>query len=365
MSRLHLPLSGDKAASVPTTSLLRREPPLSAAASFVQAVGWDAVQRLARRHVKRFTVLQSRVLKGNNPEAIHDFRVTSRRLQQLLDLMYPKPRPKRIRKLRRMIQRSRRLFSRTRNCDVLILRVDSYLAGKKTTHRESWAQFKRYLEQQRSKSFEKAVAKLDELNRPDLRAGLRNAISSPQARVFQQSSANGSRPGKNLQDGSFHSRFNAELESLWKVFSGYVVKSKTESKPGALHRVRIAGKRLRYLLEVIADSGVPQTPRMLATLRGVHQTLGDWQDLEVMEAMISEMLQQPKLPASNTSSPGEIKQLLRRTGRLKQECAANYYSAIESPGWSEMQIWISSLLTKQPPAQVKHQIRTRVLKRAN
>lgn len=354
MNRLHVSLLGQPPTIEPTP-LTRRIPPLPASATYLQAVDWNRVLHVARRHVKRFAELQAKVLKNNNPKAIHDFRVVTRRLQQLLDLLYPKPRPKRIRKLRRTIQRSRRLFSRVRNCDVLILRVDSYLARKETAHRESWAEFKVYLEHQRSKSFEKAAAKLSEFNRAEILAGLRNAINSVPP--------DGARTQPPVHE-SFQTRFTAELDSLWKVFFGYVAKSRTASSPGALHRVRIAGKRLRYLLEVIAESGVPQTEQMLATLRGIHQTLGEWQDLQVMEEMISEMQQQPKLLASNTSLAGEIEQLRRQSQRVQQKYAKNYYSAIESSAWSELQIWITSLLTKRPPARVKHQIKPRVLNRA-
>src|SRR5439155_23512310 len=66
------------------------------------ASDWTKVRKLALEQMNRFISLEPKVLKGNKPNAIHDMRVASRRLQQLLDLLYPAP-PKAIRRLRRSI----------------------------------------------------------------------------------------------------------------------------------------------------------------------------------------------------------------------------------------------------------------------
>ena len=58
------------------------------------------VRELALRQLNRFMSYEAKVLKGDDAEAIHDMRVASRRLQQVLDLLYPKPRPQELRRLR-------------------------------------------------------------------------------------------------------------------------------------------------------------------------------------------------------------------------------------------------------------------------
>ena len=62
------------------------------------------VRELALRQLNRFISYEAKVLKGDDADAIHDMRVASRRLQQVLDLLYPKPRPPELRRLRRQIR---------------------------------------------------------------------------------------------------------------------------------------------------------------------------------------------------------------------------------------------------------------------
>jgi len=75
------------------------EAPLPPAASPVEESAaardeeeWKKVRELAQKQLDRFMSFEPKVLRGDDPEAIHDMRVASRRLQQILDLVYPKPR---------------------------------------------------------------------------------------------------------------------------------------------------------------------------------------------------------------------------------------------------------------------------------
>ena len=76
------------------------------------------MRELALRQLNRFISYEAKVLKGDDADAIHDMRVASRRLQQVLDLLYPKPRPQELRRLRRQIRRCRQVLGDVRNCDV-------------------------------------------------------------------------------------------------------------------------------------------------------------------------------------------------------------------------------------------------------
>ena len=99
---------------------------------------WSKVRKLALRHLNRFVSLEAKVLKGDDPDAIHDMRVASRRLQQVLDLIFPNPLPREARRLRRKIRRCRRALGDVRNCDVLLQQVEGRLARNRCSHREAW-----------------------------------------------------------------------------------------------------------------------------------------------------------------------------------------------------------------------------------
>src|SRR5581483_9306293 len=63
------------------------------------------VRDLALKQLNRLVSLEAKVLKGDDADAIHDIRVATRRLQQVLDLLYPVPRPEAVRRVRRQIRR--------------------------------------------------------------------------------------------------------------------------------------------------------------------------------------------------------------------------------------------------------------------
>src|ERR1700733_9731281 len=88
--------------------------PESAAHTDVLPVGYEEgrakMRELALRQLNRFVSYEAKVLKGDDADAIHDMRVGSRRLQQVLDLLYPKPRVPEIRRMRRQFRRCRQIL---------------------------------------------------------------------------------------------------------------------------------------------------------------------------------------------------------------------------------------------------------------
>ena len=51
--------------------------------------------------LRKFSSLVSTLASDDDPKAVHQARVRSRRLQQHLGVLFPKPRPRKVRKLRR------------------------------------------------------------------------------------------------------------------------------------------------------------------------------------------------------------------------------------------------------------------------
>lgn len=60
------------------------------------------------------------------------------------------------------------------------------------------------------------------------------------------------------------------------------------------HEARIAGKRLRYVLEPVRDA-VPQGARAISTLKGLQERLGELQDLAVRTAALSHAIEDTAL----------------------------------------------------------------------
>ena len=314
------------------------------------AADWNQVTEIARRHLHHFVTLEPKVLQGNDLDAIHDFRVASRRLQQILDLLYPTPRPKRIRKLRRVIRRSRRLLSTVRNCDVLIQLVDAALARKNLGQRESWRAFKEHLVSLRSESFPVAVDKLSKLNLSAFYLSLQEYLdATPQASGDTQEPISDQSPTPNVKGpGEFPRNVARALQEIWDALAAQVASAGDAGAAPSLHAVRIAAKRLRYLVEVIRDLGAPQSEKILHQLRRLQQLLGDWHDLEVMEEMMAEMVARPAFLRSNLDLAMKMERLMLKNQKRKTVCENKYFQATSDSGaWSRLEKRVSELCSNQ------------------
>jgi CHAD domain-containing protein len=383
---------------------------------------WTKLRALALRELDRFIGLEPKVLRGKDPEAIHDMRVASRRLQQVLDLIYPPPGPREVRRLRRRIKRCRRALGEVRNCDVLLERVEKAVAKtgsgvrgsgsegreqtrnpksefripntdpRTLTRRAVWEAAREFLGERRAESFDKAVRKLGKMNVAGVYVGLKEHLSGAGIRDFEfgilnLESGSGVReetgkpnsqetrnpspeirtPGPPLRDSgfgvrdsafgirdsgfkipdsesrtpaSFYQRVSRSMESAWRDFVEKVDGSHRQPQPSTLHRVRIAAKRLRYLVEVMEAFEVPGSSETVAWLRALQQHLGDWHDLEVMESMLTEMISRPKFIRNHLEMASAVLALIRRHRRRKKGFEEKYLHVTQhSPEYERTKRW--------------------------
>lgn len=291
------------------------------------------VVAIARRRLHDFVGLERKVLQGNHLDAIHDFRVASRRLQQVLDLLHPAPRPGRIRRLRRVIRRARRLLSMVRNCDVLLERVKDALAKNHPRQRESWEAFKEFLVERRAGSFQKAAAKLSGLNLSGFYVQCQDCLNPEPAAARngrghdRDHDAEPLDPGRAPHSDAFREALATGVQAAWEVFAAQRSGDAAQGSASALHAVRVAAKRLRYAIEVIGEVGAPESDLILDWLRRLQRHLGDWHDLEVMEEMMAEMLSRPRFLRSNLELAMRVEKLMLRNRRNKRVYENRYRRA--------------------------------------
>jgi CHAD domain-containing protein len=80
------------------------------------------------------------------------------------------------------------------------------------------------------------------------------------------------------------------LEQRMAEFNALVAKSHPTTDPSELHRLRIAAKRVRYLLEAVTEMGFGDATQALAWLRSLQDRIGDWHDLEALEEAIIQLV---------------------------------------------------------------------------
>ena len=301
---------------------------------------------LAKRHLNSFISLEPKVLRGDDPDAIHDLRVASRRLQQILDLLYPKPRTQKLCKLRRTIRRARRSLSVVRNYDVLLSHAESALSRKRLARREVWTVFRDYLSDRRDASFRKAARKLGTLNLTNcfLRIkSLLDAIGPVPADDEKLPDHAGGTP-------TLETRMIESLRKAWTGLHDRLLESQKESSQ-TLHPVRIAAKRLRYLIEAMVELHVPGSKPAVNYLRQIQQHLGDWHDLEVLEQVMLAMVADTKFLGNRLPLAIEAERLVLRNRRKKRKYEEEFLLMVNNaPEWVQMEEWIGSLLSLPQPS---------------
>jgi CHAD domain-containing protein len=314
---------------------------------------WGKVRKLALRHLNRFVSLEAKVLKGDDPDAIHDMRVASRRLQQVLDLIFPKPLPREARRLRRKIRRCRQVLGDVRNCDVLLQQVEGRLARKRCSDREAWTGVKQHLQERRGESFERAIRKLSKVNLAVFYVHAKEVLDRL---PLPPDSDAVSHPLVQPDEPAFEplpARLARALVGVWSEFEKQVASSHREATTPSIHAARISAKRLRYLLEVLNQFKIPGSSGALTWLRKIQQQLGDWHDLEVLEEMIIEMIAKPEFLRDQLPLALTTGKLILRARTAKQGFREKYFQmTLDSTNHQGIKNWAEDLLAAPASASV-------------
>jgi CHAD domain-containing protein len=305
---------------------------------------WTKVRKLAVRQLERFMTLEPKVLRGDDPGAIHDMRVASRRLQQVLDLLYPPPATGEIRKLRRVIRRSRRCLSEVRNCDVLLKNVSARLARKRMARREEWAAIEAYLHQRRSKNIEKALRKIGKMNMASFYVHLKGHLTvNGNKRHTAAHHLLNPAIQEHTQD-LLYERLGRSVEQVAQAFGNQIDQSLSDPRAPVVHATRIATKRIRYLIEIVWELGVAGSDEWLVWLRQIQRQLGEWHDLEVLEQVMIEMVARPEFLRDQLDIAMGVQKLIVRNRAAKKILKEKYLVlAQDSSHLRRLKEWVGYL----------------------
>jgi CHAD domain-containing protein len=240
-----------------------------------------AVRRYLRRSVKR----------PNEPENVHQLRVWSRRSEAALSL-YADLLPLRLlKRVRRTVRKLRRAAGRVRDCDVFA----SQVAGP-------GGKWPSALKKDRVRAQRKLVTLFDRLD-----AG----------RKFKRDSARLIRRLRERNDGATESFAVRARESLRPIASAFFGTFPLPVPDSQLHRFRIAGKDLRYAIELLA-AAFPLSFRdeVYPTLSQLQDRLGRINDAVVVRDRLREWTEQ-------SDDPAELSELRRRLAATEIELSKN------------------------------------------
>ena len=253
------------------------------------------VERLLRALSKHLP----RAIQGE-VEPLHQARVTTRRLREILPLCACEvPRGLANRALRR-VRRVGRALGDVREIDVSIDVVKEIIHAR-TVDETAGRRLQQHLKDDREERRERMLDRLSSVNSRKLERDLADV-----ARVL----------GMRQQTDGWAKKLAVRVERRSERVRRAVAEAGALYISDRVHRVRIETKKLRYALELAGETGEARTREVVRELKEIQDVLGRLHDLEVLGRMIQDLT----IPAPDVGDPSENAALEMLRLALDGEC---------------------------------------------
>jgi CHAD domain-containing protein len=279
----------------------------------------QAAVRILRHLLRTMRANEPGIRQDIDTEFLHDFRVAIRRTRSALATLTGVFPPEPVASFQREFRATGEYTGPVRDLDVYLLRRPEYTAVLPAELRPGLEPLFAALAGRRTAAQRRLVAALSGDPHRDLIARWERFLGREEQRRLDDS-RRASLPAEDLARWALRKRYRRMLKR------GRSIDDATPDEQ--LHRMRIDGKKLRYLLEFFAAlfPARPQT-RLVKQLKTLQDNLGDFNDLSVQLADLRAMLaaegDQAPSAAAAAALGGLIVQLrLRKRGVRKQFGAA-------------------------------------------
>jgi CHAD domain-containing protein/CYTH domain-containing protein len=227
---------------------------------------------------------RERLATDRGVESLHDFRVALRRVRSWLSALRPALSSSVSRGVRRRLRRIAKASNAGRDAEVFLawLRaVEGQLPSRKRTSA-------RWLIERFERQLREANASLDDLLMRDFQRveeRLREQLESYRLAAHVHSG---------MRDPTLAATLSALIGDLGDRLQDRLGRIRSADEDREIHRARISGKRLRYLLEPVSgnlEGGGPLVDR----LKGLQDALGDLHDAHIWLMMLGDMAAQAAL----------------------------------------------------------------------
>ena len=211
---------------------------------------------------------QGRLADPTDEEALHDFRVALRRLRSVERAFRGQLDDPMARKLRRRVRDLARATNGARDAEVQLMWLRERRKGLDREQRVGYTWFLKRLEERRDREYETSFRAID-AEFPGVDRRVRKWLR------------NGRRAGVS-ETTTFAAALGELVEEHFEALEGKLDAIHGPEDETAVHQARIAAKRLRYLLELIAaELGAAQ--EAVTRLKGLQDLLGELHDRQVLD----------------------------------------------------------------------------------
>lgn len=255
----------------------------------------ETVDKLARKRLGDFAALFAQAMIEDDAKTVHDLRVASRRLQQLLRGLPRAKGKKSAKKASSFLRDVRQALGPLRNLDVMAEMTEARAAasGNHAT-RAVWLEIKEAIEKQRAEESERAQEAIKE---HDLTGFLDRMSRSLRQRTVDDTIDD------DLQE-TIQRRFQSWSEALSEVAE--------EPTAKRLHALRIAGKRLRYSVELSAALIDPKLKSLAHSLAQLQDNLGAWHDVHTLMQYVDAYLKQREFSSEELKANRVLLAVMKR-----------------------------------------------------
>jgi CHAD domain-containing protein len=267
---------------------------------------------LSQKRLEKFASLFPRVLIRDDPETIHDARVGSRRLQQILRVLFPKPTAKKCRKLIRMLRKVRRALGECHNLDVMRELIQEKIdAAGNPVVRDAWDQLKVRVQERQKRELIRAREELSQCDIVDFVNRARRLLGSAQwSKEIEPTLTKG-------------------ITRALEEWTQAVDATKESQTPEQIHALRIAGKRLRYRVEMLAELGDGSAKARIKTLKTLQDQLGQWHDHHVLVRLAAKFLSRSDFLATHPDLSRALLVEMERERRRNDTAVGNILKSAE------------------------------------
>ncbi|MBV8452608.1 MAG: CHAD domain-containing protein [Deltaproteobacteria bacterium] len=298
------------------------------------------LEQLVHERVRRFMKLLPEVLNSEQVEAVHDLRVWSRRLQQVLMTMFPKVQENRADSVIRALRRARRGLSGWRDCDVLIALLDRRLRRlRDPDEQRAWGVVRAYLIKKREKEIRRA--------RHGLAKRKLFTLMQRTQHLLMDRGGDAASDFKPAYAG-FIATVSESIKAAYADWQAALAQAAESGSQTNAHYFRIKTKQLRYRIELARDLGNKELLLPLNWLKWLQDSLGQCHDRAELARIATEAIANTEFLLD---APRPASLLLKRLARellFEQAKVKSLLAAAKDGGkLSQLEGWVARRLSDQ------------------
>jgi CHAD domain-containing protein len=301
----------------------------------------EAARKVLHFHWQRMLSHEPGTRLGEDPEELHDMRVATRRMRAACAVFAPSLNDKATAPSVKGLKRTGRALGAVRDLDVFRLKLQAYLDALAATQQHDLDPLLAAWQARRTEAGEELLAHLDSERYARFKEQFGQLVETPER--WNQAAAFAA------EDTSPRVRWAAPaliFERLADVRACAEPLGSPDARLEQYHRLRIAGKRLRYALESFEETLGPEAGDLIEALKGLQDHLGDLQEAVVACGLLRDFLTwgtwgQPEgkertVPSAPVIAPGVATYLAARQSELQQLVGSfpQAWTQFQSPDFS-------------------------------